>query len=930
VARFAEQGRELGADQAAALRGVLSSGAQVEVLAAAAGAGKSFVVGAIAEAWAEHGHRTLGLAPSQVAAQVLTGEGVTAVNLARWRGAQDRLDRGRGQPGDQAMRIREGDLLVVDEAGMAATTDLADVVSRAARAGAKVLLVGDSRQLAAVGPGGALADVGRRAETYELAEVRRFRRPWEGEASLRLREADASALDRYDRHGHIRAAGTAEQAETAAARAWMADTLAGRDSLLLVGTNEAAARVGAQLRAELVTLGRVAADGVPLGRDGTTAGVGDQVQARRNGWDLIGHEGNQRAPINRDTYQVTATHADGSMTVTDPAGHAIRLPAAYVAEHVSLAYACTVHGAQGRTVDTAHTVVDPAAGAAAVYVGLTRGRDGNTAWVVTRPTPSDAPVGQASEVKDRAARDVLAAVLEKSADERGALAETEEAAELAASTVTSVDRLADGIALATAGRTTGLLDALVHAGALTSTDRTALAADRSMAAIERLVRAAEVAGHDPRAVLTDALAAGSLSGARSPAQVLHARMRDQIGDDTGRTITSYRDLIPHGLPEGMREHLGRLADAADDRRAELGQRTADDAPDWAVAALGPIPTEPVARLEWEQRASWAAAHRENIGHEDQAAALGAAPPAGLAEKHAVWTTAHTALGLPDVGPEEAGMTDGRLLARYAAYERERVWAPRWVGDELAATAERAADARADAEVWAARATAADGGHTVAMTDDERAHLADKARESAAEAARLEALHERLQDVDRARARWYAHTASTRDGAERSAAALEARGIDPHAMPGRVTADEWMDAHDQAQAADDVHRPIRGDDVTDDPADVAPASADVDEVETAVPDIRDTADPDPTERRNPYRAVPDDDTTDGAVDRAREALVEIAARHDLDEAHGLDDVDAEEVAWWADLHDQDETDDRDAVTDDDEARSRERAGEGADR
>ena len=52
VARFAESGVALGADQEAALRGVLTSGAQVEVIIAAAGTGKSFVVGAIADAWA--------------------------------------------------------------------------------------------------------------------------------------------------------------------------------------------------------------------------------------------------------------------------------------------------------------------------------------------------------------------------------------------------------------------------------------------------------------------------------------------------------------------------------------------------------------------------------------------------------------------------------------------------------------------------------------------------------------------------------------------------------------------------------------------------------------------------------------------------------------------------------------------------------------
>ena len=83
--------------------------------------------------------------------------------------------------------------------------------------------------------------------------------------------------------------GTAEQAETAAGRAWLADTLAGRESLLLVSSNAAAARASAALRADLIALGRVVESGVALGRDGwqgTVAGVGDLVQARRNGWEL--------------------------------------------------------------------------------------------------------------------------------------------------------------------------------------------------------------------------------------------------------------------------------------------------------------------------------------------------------------------------------------------------------------------------------------------------------------------------------------------------------------------------------------------------------------------------------------------------------------------------------------------------------------------
>ncbi len=319
VARFAESGVELGADQAAAVRGVLTSGADVESLTAAAGAGKSFTVGALAEAWGGNWRRVFGLATAQAATDVLAEENITARNVRAWLTTQARLDNakpGGPDPGvDGEWRLRRGDLVVVDEAGMVDTGDLAAIHARCDAAGAKLLLVGDPRQLAAIGAGGALADLAQHGLTYQLAEVRRFKNEWERGASLQLRDGDTSALDAYQRHGRLVDGGTAEQTEAAAGRAWLADTLAGRESLLLVGTNEAAGRISAALRTELVELGKVDEAGVELGRQGTVAGVGDLVQARRLAWELRGFDGNTAVPVNRRTYRVTGLREDGGLTV---------------------------------------------------------------------------------------------------------------------------------------------------------------------------------------------------------------------------------------------------------------------------------------------------------------------------------------------------------------------------------------------------------------------------------------------------------------------------------------------------------------------------------------------------------------------------------------------------------------------------------------
>ena len=915
TARFAESGHELGADQAAAVRGVLTSGARVETLVAAAGTGKSFTVAAISDAWTAAGHRVFGLAPSQVAAMVLAEEGVQAANTAAWLGAQRRLDTNRpGTPdprGDREWRLRDGDLVVVDEAGMAATADLAAIHARCEAAGAKLLLVGDPRQLAAVGAGGALADLAERGVTYRLAEVRRFTAEWERSASLRFRDGDTAAVGEYAKHGRLVDGGTPEQAEAKAERRWLADTLAGRDSVLLVGSNEAAARASASLRAELVALGRVEEAGVALGREGwrgTVAGVGDLVQARRNGWELIGHAGNTRAPINRECYRVTGVRDDGGLTVapvhgrdgdgTELLGEPITLPASYVAADLTLGYASTVHAAQGRTTDTAHAVVGAGTDAAGAYVAMTRGRDRNTVYAVTQSTAPDAAPGEAHEVQPRTARSVLTDTLEAAERERSALAQAEHESDAARSMMTHVDQLVAVVGDVIAGRTAAALDHLAAEGALAPEHRVALAADEAFDSLDRLLRTVELAGHDPDAVLRHAVAARGLDTAHSPAQVLHHRITSTLHGQLTPRVSSAADLIPHQVPDDKRAWLHQHAEDADDRRRHLGAQVAEAAPQWATDALGSVPADPLARADWEHKAGWAAAYRELADHTDDTDPLGKAPPAGFPEKAAMFRAAHTALDLLDGDAEEANLSDGRLRLRVSAYEREEPWAPRWVDDDLAAAEHAAQRARADAEVWSARAEAADD-----PTERERLRAdAEQARREAEELAERTAA---LEAADEARAAWFAHTAGTRDNAHRARAELKARGVDLDDPDDRTTAEEWLAAHRAEQLEADADREVHDEhELADHDRGEPELPAADDAAETAVPDVRDTSTPDVTEAADPtdrHRVLTADETA-AAVARAQAALAEIAARADADAARAARDAEdanrREELARWA--------------------------------
>ena len=310
----------------------------------------------------------LGLATSQIATKVLIDDGLTAMNTTQFRNRFRPDAQGRVRD-----RLRPDDLLVVDEAGMSGTDELDAISTLVEAAGAKLVYAGDHGQLAAVGAGGMLELLVRDAGPIELTEIHRFTHAWEREASMRLRAGDPDVLAEYDAHGRIRG-GTEQEMTAAAVRGYLADVLAGHRSLLIVRDNATAAELSAQIRAELVAAGRVDATVLGETSDRNPIGRGDWIQARRNDRDLR-VEGPGMV-TNREVYQVLGRNRlTGSLTVRDRDGVLAHLPAGYVREHTTLAYAVTEYAAQGVTVDTGHHLVSPGADLRrAVHLGHPRPR----------------------------------------------------------------------------------------------------------------------------------------------------------------------------------------------------------------------------------------------------------------------------------------------------------------------------------------------------------------------------------------------------------------------------------------------------------------------------------------------------------------------------------------------------------------------------
>jgi zona occludens toxin (predicted ATPase) len=142
-----------------------------------------------------------------------------------------------------------------------------------------------------------------------------------------------------------------------------------------VATNDDAAAVNEVVREQLVTAGAVDDTTVTHGSDGLRIGVGDHVMTRQNQPDL--------GVANRMTWTVTGIADEGAVQLSNETRRQhTTLDADYVRQHLHLAYAATVHGVQGDTADHGDLVLSDATDAAAVYVGLTRGRYSNTVHII--------------------------------------------------------------------------------------------------------------------------------------------------------------------------------------------------------------------------------------------------------------------------------------------------------------------------------------------------------------------------------------------------------------------------------------------------------------------------------------------------------------------------------------------------------------------
>jgi len=357
--------RCLSAEQQMAFTHLVSEGDLKNVIGYA-GTGKSYLLGAAKAAWEAQGYQVQGVALSGIAAENLEGgSGIESRTLASRQYYWDK--------GEQLLTRK--DILVVDEAGMIGSRQLARVLAEAERAQAKVVLVGDPYQLQAIEAGAAFRAVSEATPTVSITDIRRQGIEWQREAMVELATGKTvEALQRYSQHDHVHRYDTQAVAKQGLVALWSDVRLSQPDKtqILLTYTRADVRELNELARGLRQAQGELGDDHSLQTERGTRLfAEKDRIYFLQNDRDL-GVKNGTLGTVGRIQGDMLTVQLDKSE------GQKIPRTITFSTEryaHLDHGYAATIHKSQGVTVDRAYILASRYMDGHATYVGMSRHRE---------------------------------------------------------------------------------------------------------------------------------------------------------------------------------------------------------------------------------------------------------------------------------------------------------------------------------------------------------------------------------------------------------------------------------------------------------------------------------------------------------------------------------------------------------------------------
>jgi conjugative relaxase-like TrwC/TraI family protein len=389
----------LGDEQAEMVRRITAGGERIVTVAARPGTGKTTALKAAREAWSEAGVRGIGVATARSASGELADAGVPSMSitalLIRCEEARSRGHR----------PLPAGTVIVMDESSTTSTPHMAALVELVEECGGKLVLIGDPRQIGAVGPGGLYGRLTTIAEPAVLTQIRRQRNPDDRRIVELAHEGRGSdALDLLRVRDRLVIADTLEESLDAMALDWHHSFAAGEDAMMIARRVRDVAELNARARDLLRAEGRLAGPSVTVG--GEDFALGDRLVTRVN----------NREVSNRERWEVIGVDADVSHLMLQRIGgdgRTVVLAPGYLERRadngdpaVQHAYASTTYGMQSRTVDSAFSLADAGIAREDFLVAVSRARGATTVYGVAASELLDADLGPGTREVDDLAHDI--------------------------------------------------------------------------------------------------------------------------------------------------------------------------------------------------------------------------------------------------------------------------------------------------------------------------------------------------------------------------------------------------------------------------------------------------------------------------------------------------------------------------------------------
>jgi len=338
-------------EQAEAVRHLTGDGSLVRLFVAPPGSGKTYTLAQAAKVWRADGREVRALTNS-------------------WRASNELVDAGAVDRGEaaayayalcspQGLRwfVPEGGVVVVDEASMMPTADLAAICALADQRHATVVMVGDPRQLGSVEAGGLFALLAEQLPRCELTRNRRQVEGWMASTIDDLRKGRSElAREKLSNEGRFRVYDAPQDAVSALLDDWLAERERGSQVAIFTVTHDARKALNRLAQEQLRKAGVLQGKAVHLAAstkreeiDEREIYAGDEIvfRKRRDFWP-----GQQRVHVaNGTTGKVIEAWKD--YLVVEVAGQRIKVSGDWASDWIDLAYAQTTHSAQGATIGTA-------------------------------------------------------------------------------------------------------------------------------------------------------------------------------------------------------------------------------------------------------------------------------------------------------------------------------------------------------------------------------------------------------------------------------------------------------------------------------------------------------------------------------------------------------------------------------------------------